>query len=88
MFWNNLFMRFFPPWSFQNVSVNASIFTLTAIAVDRYKAIVYPLSNHASKQRTKVRVWPVVAPQDQVFLGSNPAVCWTFFLLLLSYLTS
>jgi 7 transmembrane receptor (rhodopsin family) len=40
----------------QNVSVNASIFTLTAIAVDRYKAIVYPLSNHASKQRTKVGV--------------------------------
>ena len=38
----------------QNLSVNASIFTLTAIAVDRYKAIIYPLSNHASKQRTKV----------------------------------
>ena len=34
--------------------MNASIFTLTAIAVDRYKAIIYPLSNHASKQRTKV----------------------------------
>ena len=36
--------------------MNASIFTLTAIAVDRYKAIIYPLSNHASKQRTKVSV--------------------------------
>jgi hypothetical protein len=38
---------------FQNVSVNASIFTLTAIAVDRYKAIIYPLRSHASKFRTK-----------------------------------
>ena len=43
------------PGFFQTLSVNASIFTLTAIAVDRYKAIIYPLSNHASKQRTKVR---------------------------------
>jgi hypothetical protein len=33
--------------------VNASIFTLTAIAVDRYKAIIYPLRSHASKFRTK-----------------------------------
>merc|ERR1711874_515117 len=39
---------------FQNLSVNASIFTLTAIAVDRYKAIMYPLKSHASKSRTKV----------------------------------
>ena len=38
----------------QNLSVNASIFTLTAIAVDRYKAIMYPLKSHASKSRTKV----------------------------------
>jgi len=39
---------------FQNLSVNASIFTLTAIAVDRYKAIMFPLKSHASKSRTKV----------------------------------
>jgi len=39
---------------FQNLSVNASIFTLTAIAVDRYKAIMFPLKSHASKARTKV----------------------------------
>ena len=38
----------------QNLSVNASIFTLTAIAVDRYKAIMFPLKSHASKSRTKV----------------------------------
>lgn len=45
---------------FENVSVNASIFTLTAIAVDRYKAIIYPLRSHASKFRTKgiiVGIW-------------------------------
>jgi len=52
--WNlPYFMCPFCPF-FQNLSVNASIFTLTAIAVDRYKAIIYPLSNHASKQRTKI----------------------------------
>jgi len=47
---------------FQNLSVNASIFTLTAIAVDRYKAIMHPLKNHASKSRTKgviVVIWVV-----------------------------
>jgi len=47
---------------FQNLSVNASIFTLTAIAVDRYKAIMYPLKSHASKSRTKgviVVIWIV-----------------------------
>jgi len=48
--------EFFCPFCpfFQNLSVNASIFTLTAIAVDRYKAIMFPLKSHASKSRTKV----------------------------------
>jgi len=39
---------------FQNLSVNASIFTLTAIAVDRFRAIMFPLKSHTSKSRTKV----------------------------------
>ena len=46
----------------QNLSVNASIFTLTAIAVDRYRAIIYPLKNHPSKSRTKgviLAIWAV-----------------------------
>ena len=47
--------EYFPKHCYsQNLSVNASIFTLTAIAVDRYKAIMYPLKSHASKSRTKV----------------------------------
>ena len=40
---------------FQNVSVNTSIFTLVAIAQDRYRAIVHPLRGKSSKKVTKVR---------------------------------
>ncbi|KAG0712748.1 QRFP-like peptide receptor [Chionoecetes opilio] len=47
------FMCAFCPF-FQTVSVNVSIFTLTAIAVDRYRAIVHPLSAQPSKYRSKV----------------------------------
>ncbi|XP_063595335.1 substance-K receptor-like [Penaeus indicus] len=47
------FMCAFCPF-FQTVSVNVSIFTLTAIAVDRYRAIVHPLSARPSKFRSKV----------------------------------
>ena len=39
---------------FQNVSVNTSIFTLVAIARDRYRAIVHPLRGKSSKKVTKV----------------------------------
>ena len=39
---------------FQNVSVNTSIFTLVAIAQDRYRAIVHPLRGKSSKKVTKV----------------------------------
>ena len=39
---------------FQNVSVNTSIFTLVAIAQDRYRAIVHPLRGKSSKKATKV----------------------------------
>ena len=39
---------------FQNVSVNTSIFTLVAIAQDRYGAIVHPLRGKSSKKATKV----------------------------------
>ncbi|XP_042891201.1 substance-K receptor-like [Penaeus japonicus] len=47
------FMCAFCPF-FQTVSVNVSIFTLTAIAVDRYRAIVHPFSTRPSKLRSKV----------------------------------
>ncbi|XP_042205378.1 substance-K receptor-like isoform X2 [Homarus americanus] len=47
------FMCAFCPF-FQTVSVNVSIFTLTAIAVDRYRAIVFPLNARPSKFRSKV----------------------------------
>ena len=40
---------------FQNVSVNTSIFTLVAIAQDRYGAIVHPLRGKSSKKATKVK---------------------------------
>ncbi|XP_023342701.1 tachykinin-like peptides receptor 99D [Eurytemora carolleeae] len=55
------FMCPFCPF-FESVSVNASIFTLTAIAVDRYRAIIYPLKSHASKFKTKgiiLGIWVV-----------------------------
>lgn len=41
---------------FQNVSVNTSIFTLIAIALDRYNAIIHPLRGKSSKKGTKVRI--------------------------------
>ncbi|XP_047476218.1 substance-K receptor-like [Penaeus chinensis] len=47
------FMCSFCPF-FQTVSVNVSIFTLTAIAVDRYRAIVHPFTTRPSKLRSKV----------------------------------
>ncbi|KAK8747883.1 hypothetical protein OTU49_016208 [Cherax quadricarinatus] len=47
------FMCAFCPF-FQTVSVNVSIFTLTAIAVDRYRAIVFPLNARPTKFRSKV----------------------------------
>ncbi|XP_068219368.1 substance-P receptor-like isoform X2 [Palaemon carinicauda] len=52
--WNlPYFMCAFCPF-FQTVSVNVSIFTLTAIAVDRYRAIVFPLNARPTKFRSKV----------------------------------
>ncbi|XP_068203913.1 tachykinin-like peptides receptor 99D [Palaemon carinicauda] len=47
------FMCAFCPF-FQTVSVNVSIFTLTAIAVDRYRAIVFPLNARPTKFRSKL----------------------------------
>ncbi|KAH9359965.1 hypothetical protein HPB48_016958 [Haemaphysalis longicornis] len=40
-----------PPWT-QVVSVNVSIFTLTAIAVDRYRAITIPLKARLNSRLT------------------------------------
>ncbi|XP_037087581.1 tachykinin-like peptides receptor 86C [Pollicipes pollicipes] len=39
---------------FTTLSVSVSVFTLTAIAIDRYRAIVHRLINHQSRLRTKV----------------------------------
>ncbi|KAL0266542.1 UNVERIFIED_CONTAM: hypothetical protein PYX00_009052 [Menopon gallinae] len=38
------------------LSVNVSVFTLTAIAVDRHKAILYPLSPRMSKLKAKLMI--------------------------------
>ncbi|XP_073951456.1 RYamide receptor-like isoform X2 [Choristoneura fumiferana] len=38
----------------QALSVNVSVFTLTAIAIDRHRAIITPLSAHTSKRVAKV----------------------------------
>lgn len=38
------------------LSVNVSVFTLTAIAVDRHRAILYPLSARSSKVRAKIMI--------------------------------
>ncbi|KAA0203957.1 hypothetical protein HAZT_HAZT004065 [Hyalella azteca] len=56
--WNlPYFMCAFCPF-FQTLSVNVSIFTLTAIAVDRYRAICFPFSARPSKFRSKVSFGP------------------------------
>ncbi|XP_023939936.1 RYamide receptor [Bicyclus anynana] len=47
------FMCAFCPFV-QALSVNVSVFTLTAIAVDRHRAIITPLSAHTSKRIAKV----------------------------------
>ncbi|XP_071545461.1 substance-K receptor-like [Panulirus ornatus] len=49
------FMCAFCPF-FQTLSVNVSIFTLTAIAVDRYRAIVFPLNPRRSKFWNKILI--------------------------------
>jgi leucokinin receptor len=38
----------------QTLSVNVSIFTLTAIAIDRHKAILNPLRARSSKHASKI----------------------------------
>ena len=40
----------------QTVSVNASVFTLMAIAVERYRAICFPFNSLPSKCRNGVRI--------------------------------
>ncbi|CAM1293238.1 tkr-3 (predicted) [Pycnogonum litorale] len=38
----------------EDLSVNVSIFTLSAIALDRYRAIMYPLEGRMSKKKAKI----------------------------------
>lgn len=40
----------------QALNVNVSVFTLTAIAIDRHRAIITPLSAHTSKRVAKVTI--------------------------------
>ncbi|CAO1440286.1 unnamed protein product, partial [Diamesa serratosioi] len=40
----------------QIVSVNVSVFTLTAIAIDRYKAVLHPLQLRSTKNYTKISI--------------------------------
>nr|QEE04287.1 GPCR A44 [Nilaparvata lugens] len=50
----------FPPWfcpivmTMQHVSVIVSVYTLMAIGIDRYKAVMYPLNLRARKCRNKL----------------------------------
>ena len=41
---------------FQHLSINVSIFTLVVIALDRYRAIVWPLKGSYSKLRAKINL--------------------------------
>lgn len=47
---------------FQVLSVNVSVFTLSAIAVDRYRAVLHPLSARVSKRKATwaiLSIWAV-----------------------------
>ena len=75
----------------QNLSVNASIFTLTAIAVDRYKAIMFPLKSHASKSRTKVVIviiWIISAVLAVPMAIAFRAEVYFFFLTFYNFVTT
>lgn len=53
------FMCSFCP-TVQVISVNVSVFTLTAIALDRYRAVLHPLEARATKLKTKfiiIGIW-------------------------------
>lgn len=53
------FMCSFCP-TVQVISVNVSVFTLTAIALDRYRAVLYPLTARTNKLRIKfiiISIW-------------------------------
>ena len=41
---------------FQHLGINASIFTLVIIALDRYRGIIWPLKGGYSKHRAKIIV--------------------------------
>ena len=52
------FMCSFCPF-IQNVSLNVSIFTLVAVALDRYRAVVHPLRARTSHLKTKLCIAPI-----------------------------
>ncbi|ODM95717.1 Neuropeptide FF receptor 1 [Orchesella cincta] len=51
------FMCAFCPFV-QILSVNVSVFTLSAIAVDRYRAVLFPLSARSSKRKA---TWAILS---------------------------
>ncbi|XP_041976564.1 probable G-protein coupled receptor 83 [Aricia agestis] len=67
------FMCAFCPFV-QALSVNVSVFTLTAIAVDRHRAIITPLSAHTSKRIAKVVI--VVIWVLALSLAAPMAMSW------------
>ncbi len=59
-----LLRRWVLPWfmcymcpTIQVITVSNSIFTLTAIALERYRAVIYPLKAHISKLNAKVVIF-------------------------------
>ncbi|CAG9560491.1 unnamed protein product [Danaus chrysippus] len=67
------FMCAFCPFV-QALSVNVSVFTLTAIAVDRHRAIIKPLSAHTSKRVAKVII--VIIWVLALILAAPMALSW------------
>ena len=62
-FQTTLLRRWVLPWfmcymcpTIQVITVSNSVFTLTAIALERYRAVIYPLIAHISKKYAKVEI--------------------------------
>lgn len=49
--------------------MNVSVFTLSAIAVDRYRAVLYPLSARVSKRKA---AWVILSIWAVAFLLALP----------------
>jgi leucokinin receptor len=73
------FMCSFCP-TVQVISVNVSVFTLTAIAMDRYRAVIYPLHARTTKLKTKfviIAIWVFsVCVSIPTWIAFNVELLW------------